>query len=156
MEGVRPAQEADVPRLAELCRRALADTVAARGGALYAAREARPEPYEDSLTAALGDPDREVWAGTIDDTVVGYAVGRVEELRTGKALGVIEDIYVEPEARSVGVGEAMMNASLQWFTSRGCAGVDAAALPGDRATKNFFEESRFTARLLVMHHRLEP
>jgi hypothetical protein len=38
---------------------------------------------------------------------------------------------------------------------RGCSGVDATALPGNRATKNFFEESGFTARLLVMHHRLD-
>ena len=33
--------------------------------------------------------------------------------------------------------------------------VDAIALPGHRATKNFFEEHHFTARALTMHHRLE-
>jgi GNAT superfamily N-acetyltransferase len=70
-------------------------------------------------------------------------------------LGVIEDIYVEPEARAVGVGEAMMASALEWFTAEGCKGVDAYALPGDRHTKNFFEESGFSARLLVMHHRFD-
>ena len=32
--------------------------------------------------------------------------------------------------------------------------MDAMALPGHRSAKNFFEESGFTARKLVMHHRL--
>jgi hypothetical protein len=32
-------------------------------------------------------------------------------------------------------------------------GIDAFALPGMRETKNFFEGSGFTARLLVMHRQ---
>ena len=34
--------------------------------------------------------------------------------------------------------------------------ADAMALPGHRATKNFFEAHGFTARALVMHRRLDP
>jgi hypothetical protein len=37
---------------------------------------------------------------------------------------------------------------------RGCVGIDALALPGHRAAKNFFEESGFTARAIVMHRSL--
>jgi GNAT superfamily N-acetyltransferase len=70
-------------------------------------------------------------------------------------LGVVEAIYVEPQARAVGVGEALMDTALDWFRRRGCAGVDAVALPGARLTKNFFEEFGFTSRLLVMHHRFD-
>jgi hypothetical protein len=39
--------------------------------------------------------------------------------------------------------------------ARGCAGIDALALPGHRTTKNFFEGSGFTARALVMHRALD-
>jgi GNAT superfamily N-acetyltransferase len=70
-------------------------------------------------------------------------------------LGRITDLFVEPGARAVGVGEALMDALLPWFRARECRGVDATALPGNRETKNFFEMSGFTARLLVMHHRFE-
>lgn len=45
--------------------------------------------------------------------------------------------------------------ALDWFVGAGCTGVDALALPGARATKNFFEENGFTARLLVVHRRLD-
>lgn len=155
MEGVRPANEADVERLAALCRQAQADMAPARGGAVFVAREARAEPIEDGLVAALTDASHRVWVGTIDDTVIGYAVAHVEVLRTGAVLGVIEDIYVEPEARGVAVGEGLIGAALEWFTAERCTGVDAYALPGDRATKNFFEGSGFSARLLVMHHRFD-
>ena len=125
-----------------------------RGGAVFVAREARPEPVEDSLAAAMNDPEHLVLAGTIDDTIVGYAVARVETLRTREVLGVIEDLFVEEEGRGVAVGEGLMSDLLAWFGERGCCGVDAMALPGDRGTKNFFEGSGFSARLLVMHHRM--
>jgi ribosomal protein S18 acetylase RimI-like enzyme len=78
----------------------------------------------------------------------------VEELRDGSHLGVITDLYVEPAARSVGVGEAVTAAIADHCRSRGCAGIDVVALPGHRATKNFFEEQGFTARAIVMHHSL--
>ena len=116
-----------------------------RGGDIYFARDAR-----------AGDPPTGpgVWVGTIDDVVVGFTACHVEDLRDGRRLGVIDEIFVEEEARSVGVAEAMVLAAVEWFSSEGCAGIDAHALPGARATKNFFEENGFTARLLVMHKRL--
>jgi GNAT superfamily N-acetyltransferase len=117
-------------------------------------REARPDPVEDSLTAALSDGRRGLWVGTLAEEIVGYAAARVETLFDGRPLGVVEDLYVEPEARAVGVGESLVNVVLAWSSQRECVGVDAHALPGSRATKNFFEESGFTARLLVMHRAL--
>ncbi len=125
-----------------------------RGANLLFAREARRDPVDVSIKAEIGDPTRSVWVGTIDDYIVGYAAGRIEDLAPGERLGVIEDLFVEAEARSVGVGDALANAIVGWFMSRGCTSADALALPGARATKNFFEESGFTARLLVMHRRL--
>ena len=67
---------------------------------------------------------------------------------------MIDDIFVEDEAREVGVGEAMVNDLIDWCEERKCIGIDAMALPGHRATKNFFEKFGFTARKLVMHQRL--
>ena len=126
-----------------------------KGGAVWAAREARPEPVEESLKASLVDEATRVVVGTIDEVPIGYATVNVEVLNDGSRLGVVSDIFVEEEARAVGVGEAMMGDLVAWCRQQGCAGMDAMALPGHRLTKNFFEESGFTARKLVMHHRLE-
>lgn len=156
MEGARPATPSDLPHLVDLATRALAELAPMRGGAVFVQREGRAVPVEETLARDLSNPEAVVLAGTIDDTVVGYATGRTETLRDGSLLGVIDDLYVDEGARGVAVGEVMMDELLVWFRAKGCAGIDATALPGNRATKNFFERSGFTARLLVMHHRLEP
>ena len=141
VEGARPANEADVDRLAELCRQAQAELSTGRGGAVFVAREA-PEPMTRAWPRRCADAG--IACGRGPSTTPWWVTqARVEPLRTGVNLGVIEDIYVEVEGRAIGVGEAMMGAALEWFVAEGCKGVDAYALPGDRHTKNFFEESGF-------------
>ena len=154
-EGCRPAEAADVPRIAELARAVIDELAPMRGGAVWKAREARAEPMEEKLEALLGDPDARMVVATIDGVVVGYAVVRLEHLGDGSVLGVVDDIFVEEGGREVGLGEMMMNDLVAWCDERKCIGMDAMALPGHRATKNFFEESGFTARKLVMHHSFE-
>ena len=153
-EGARPAVAGDVPRLGELASEAVAEQRGARGGSVWAGREAPRLPADTDLTAALDDPDQLVLAGTIDDVVVGYAVAVVEDLRDETKLGRITGLYVEPDARAVGVGEALVDAAISWCTDRGCRGVDGLTLPGNRETKNFFETQGFTARAIVVHRQL--
>ena len=127
-----------------------------RGGELWAAREAWPEPLDDAYRALLNRDDALLVVGSIDDAIIGYGAVVVEKLRTGAHLGVVTDLFVEDEARAVGVGEAMVDALGAHCRAHDCIGIDARALPGHRATKNFFEAHGFTARALVMHHRLDP
>ncbi len=156
MEGSRPATAEDVPRIAELAELAREELVPMKGGALWAVREAVAEPFEDTYGALVDRDDALVVVGTVDETVVGFGVVTLERLRNGETLGAITDLFVEPGARSVGVGEAMADDLVAFCATRGCTGIDALALPGHRATKNFFEESGFTARALVMHRVLDP
>jgi len=153
-EAARPATDADLPQLAELAEAACDELRPYRGGEVFTvARSGRPVAEE--LKLALNDPDQLLLAGTLDDVVLGYARVRTDVLPDGRRLGVVEDLFVLDEARSVGLGETLMDALLDWCRARGCRGVDAVALPGHRATKNFFEESGFTARLIVMYRSLE-
>ncbi len=153
-EAARPATGDDVARLAELVAEAVAEQAEGRGGRIWSARETRAVPAEASLAAVVADPDALVLAGTVDGTVVGYAVAIIEQLRTGDRLGVVTDVYVDPGAREVGVGEAMLDQVVAWCDAAGCIGIDALALPGNRMTKNFFESFGFTARAIVVHRRL--
>ena len=136
--SARRAEAADADRIATLREAALAEIRSQRGGALYAAK-----PFDGAT----------VWAGCLAGDVVGYLAATIGTAPAGERLGVVDAVYVDPACRAVGVGEAMMDAALEWFRSEGCIGVDAVALPGARATKNFFEESGFSARSLLMHHR---
>lgn len=153
MEGVRPARDEDVAQLARLVTAARSSAAERRGGAELAASFTPGEP-EDVVRAWRADPDRLVLAGTLDGAVVGVGVGRVEDRGVTGSVGVISCCYVEPAARGVGVGEALASGLVAWFAERGCTATDAAALPGDRATKQLFERLGFSARLLVLHRRL--
>lgn len=154
MEGARLATRDDLPRLADLVVEAIAEQATGRGGPVWSQREARAVPAAASLGESVADPDRLVVVGTIDGVVVGFAAAHTEALRNGELLGVVTDIYTEPDARGVGVGEAMINEVLDWCRERGCSGVDALALPGNRSTKNFFETFGFTARAIIVHRSL--
>ncbi len=155
MEEARLAVPGDVPRLVEMARSLRRELEGTRGGSVWAAREARTEPLEDAFAALVESDGTRVVTGTIDGEVVGFATAVVEELNDGRRLGVVVEIYVEPGARAVGVGEAMIDDLVAHLGASGCTGIDALALPGHRATKNFFEDSGFTARALVMHRRLD-
>jgi ribosomal protein S18 acetylase RimI-like enzyme len=155
-ESSRPAAVADLPRIVELAGVMRAELTAMRGGALWAERDAWPEPLADAYRALLDRDDACVVVGAIDAFVVGFGAAVVDRLRSGRVLGVITDLFVEEEARSVGIGDAMVNDLVAFCVARDCVGVDARALPGHRAAKNFFEAHGFTARALVMHHSLAP
>ena len=151
LEASRPARHEDVARLAELARAMRAELRAVRGGAIWAEREALAEPLDDAYAALLDRDNACVVVGTIDEVVIGFAALLIDVLHDGARLAVITDLFVEEGARSVGVGEAMITELVAFASRAGCIGVDALALPGARAAKNFFEESGFTARIIVMH-----
>jgi GNAT superfamily N-acetyltransferase len=158
VEGMRPARREDGGRCGELCREALEELQGARGGPLFVRREtgliAKALMRPGGLDRLLADPRRRVLLGTVDEAVVGMATGRLDAVGE-TALGIIDVCYVEPGARGVGVGKALLDGLVTWFATAGCRGVDINALPGDRATKNLLEASGFKARLITMHRSLE-
>lgn len=153
-EGCRAATPDDLARIAELARYAIEELRANRGGAVWARQSARPEPLEPGLSQQVVSPDEHVVVGTIDGTVMGYGVARIERLRDGGLLGVVDDLYTEPGCREIGIGELMMEALVEWCRDKSCFGVDSLALPGDRHTKNFFESFGLVARAIVVHRSL--
>jgi ribosomal protein S18 acetylase RimI-like enzyme len=153
-EVVRPATCDDVAEIAALARAAIAELSATKGGTVWARREARSEPLDESVRTAIADPDSLSLVGTIDDVVVGYAMASVEVLGDGGRLARLTEIYVEPGAREVGVGELLLDTVLTWATEGGCFGIDSIALPGNRETKNFFEAAGMVARAIIVHRKL--
>lgn len=150
------ATATDIPALETLWDMAEAELHGQRGGALLAGSMVRPEPRDLALRRILDDEERLIVLGTLDGVEVGFASVRLDQARREPA-GVIEAIYVEPSARLIGVGEAIVDLVRGWCAARGCRGIDAPALPGSRAAKAFFEDHGFVARLLVMHHPIaEP
>lgn len=152
METARPAAEDDLAALARLWEEAVAELDGQRGGWALAGSLWRPD-LPAFLALALTDPDRFLAVGELDATPVGLASLWADRSRR-EPLGQLELIFVEPEVRQEGVAEAMLSLVVARCEEWGMAGLDAPALPGNRAAKSFFETQRMQARLLVMHRPL--
>ncbi|HKZ19845.1 MAG TPA: GNAT family N-acetyltransferase [Acidimicrobiia bacterium] len=114
-----------------------------------------PEPVDEALNKAIADPDAIVTMGLIDGVSVGFLLARVEDLlpqAEGRQIGSIQLVFVDREAREVGVGEEMLALTLAELRGRGLDRFDAHVLPGHRLVKNFFEAGGFAARSIIMHH----
>lgn len=154
-ETVRTATSEDLDNLVTLATAAAAEKRAQKGGAVWDRKERRGEPFAASLKEALHATAQEVVVGRLDGITLGYGVARVELVDDGGKLGVIDDLYVDPQARELGLGEMLMDHMLDWCRAAGCFGVDSLALPGDRATKNFFESFGLVARAIIVHRPLD-
>jgi GNAT superfamily N-acetyltransferase len=154
MEAARPADPADLPGLCTLAAEARVPLAEQRGGPQHLLELRPPEDDQAALAELLGSPTALVVAGTWEGHLVAYAVVERVERRDGTAVARVGELYVQPEARAVGVGEAVMDLAVAWATEQGCVAVEAVALPGDRLTKNFFERFGLTARAIVVARSL--
>ena len=153
-DSARLAREDDlaaVEWIGEAVTRPLPDK---RGGPIFSHREIGFESPGERFRRAMASENAICVVGTYDDVVFGYSVCFVESLDNGNKLGRLHDFAVFPDARDAGIGEAMMDIIVERLTEIGAVGVDAWALPGDRATKNFFESFGLKARLLTAHREL--
>jgi GNAT superfamily N-acetyltransferase len=151
MEHARPATSDDLAAVVALADVLVAELAPTRGGDLWRRREAPTGDLAAHYATFLDATERALFVGTIDDAIVGFASVRIEVLHDATRLGVIDELFVEPAARAVAVGESLANEAVAWCDEHGCIGVDARALPGNRAAKNFFETHGFVARSIVMH-----
>ncbi len=143
----------DVDRLMELTTAFSAERGDRRGGGLVRTSDeggVLPETTTDSVSRYVADPRRTALVGTLDDWVAGAALCRVDDA-DGERRGVLDVCFVERGAREVGLGQLLLERSIEWFRGQHCTGVDGSALPGDRGAKQFYESAGFKARLLVMH-----
>jgi GNAT superfamily N-acetyltransferase len=147
---VRRAEPRDAGPLAALEREARATLADVRGGPRWleehpptAGGWAERIATQPVFVAELAADD----GGTLD---VGYLV---LELRGHVAH--IDEVYVTPDARELGFGDALVEAAVAAARDAGARVIEGHALPGDRDTKNLFERAGITARLITVSRRLD-
>ena len=137
--SVRAAVDADRGAIQRLQERLRSELVDQKGGVALMA-----------TVTPLGDDATVTWMGLIGTVPVGLAVAGLVPQRDGTGRAVVETIYVEPEARAVGVGTALMRVVRAWAIEHDAVAIDATVLPGDRASKNFFERHGLVARAITV------
>ena len=66
----------------------------------------------------------------------------------------VDQVYVTPEARELGFGDALLDAATAIAVEAGAHVIEGEALPGDRDTKNLYERAGITARLITVSRPL--
>ncbi len=158
-ESVRPALRSDSATWAAQVDGWWAGLAEQRGGRALGAELAGGRPGDvqrlRALDALLVAPDACALVGLLDDVLCAVGVATWSTAPDG-LRGRVELCYVEPAARGVGVGSALLEGLVAGLVAADCTSVDAWALPGDRAAKNHFERHGFRARLLTMHREVRP
>ena len=135
----RAATKEDLPALASLVAGCASTLRSERGGEQFAAREFLLSPRGAGLETMLSDRDVLVLSGTIDDQVLAIAVVRIEMLADDGLLGRLELLFVDPDAREVGLGEALVRTATTWAAEQGATGLDACTrCPGAEKSRTFW------------------
>jgi len=149
--SVRVAVAQDVTNLERLRDLAAAHISSQRGGVVALLREFADNSAFEELTEGQISQGRLILIGLISETAVGYCFAESVKLSDDFALCQIQELFVESEARDVGVGQLLMDSLTAWAVQQRCGGIDATVMPGDRETKNFFETFGLVARAISVH-----
>ena len=123
--------------------------------AMWPLADGLADPIEESFSELIARSDAFVFLGEVEGFPFGFLTAQIEGLlpqANGELTGSIRLVFVDHEARQVGVGEAMRDLALATLRERGITKFDAHVLPGHRLAKNFFEAGGFSARSIVMFH----
>ena len=88
---------------------------------------------------------QDVLVAHIGAVVVGYLV-----LGIRHPLAKVDEVYVTPQARQLGFGDALLDAGVVIARDEGCSLLEGESLPGDRDTKNLYERAGIKARLITV------
>jgi len=142
---IRPAEPRDRPDLVWLEGIARERLLDQRGGDLWLGQHPAESPGWSSVDS--GD----VLVSTIDEVPVGYLRLRIEA-----DVVYVDDVFVHPDAREIGCGDALLAAAVERGVSAGARRIEAEALPGDRELKNLYERSAITAKRIVVSAAIGP
>jgi GNAT superfamily N-acetyltransferase len=91
--------------------------------------------------------------GSTWGAVVSRANSDVADLGADMIVRV-DQVWVTPEARENGFGDALLAFVIDRARTAGAVGVEGQALPGDRHTKNLYERAGIVARLITTYKTL--
>ncbi len=138
---IRPATEADLPRIVELIHRGAAPGVTSG--------EDPGPPLPDSYRRAFVDIKRndhcEVFVAELDGRVVGtYQLQFLPNLSNrGRWLAQIESVHVDENLRGQGIGEQMLRRAVDDARARGCFRLQLTSNKSRGDAHRFYERLGF-------------
>lgn len=143
---IRRAVPADAVALAALGARTFADTF----GHLYPPEDLAAflsQTHTPALASAdLADPAKAVWVAENDGRLIGYALAgpcALPHPEATSANGELKRIYVLAEAQGEGLGQRLMDQSLQWLESQRRLPIWLGVWSENHAAQRLYERRGF-------------
>ena len=155
---VRRATPADLPRIGRLGALLVEEHYDFDPQRFLAAKSGTPEGYASFISTQLKDPDMAVLVADDDGDVIGYAYAAVEGhdyMTLRGPAGVLHDIIVDPEHRGQGIGRLLLDATLEFFRSRGVPRVVLLTAARNEAAQRIFESTGFRRTMIEMTLELD-
>ena len=146
--AIREAEEADLPAILSVYRRASLDS-------------ARTLPLDEAhvvFQRIKTYPDYKILVATHDSAVVGtFALLIMDNLvNGGLPSGVVEDVAVAAEYQGQGIGKQMMNFAFERCRQRGCYKLVLSSNEKRDAAHRFYESLGFVRHGFSFQVNLQP
>jgi len=145
----------DLEILTFLREEAILEVKSKRGGKVLLNLNSFSEDSKENFSYWFNSSDHCIFTGLFGDAVVAYGILEFSTTNDTQRIASIKEIFVLEDARSVGVGESVIQSMIKEAIRHNAVGIDSFALPGDRETKNFFETQGMVARLIHVYRPLE-
>ncbi|AGN02758.1 putative sporulation regulator [Salinarchaeum sp. Harcht-Bsk1] len=122
---------------------------------LHIRGEANRTIARESLAAAIADDL--AFVATIEDRVVGFCSLTLETggFERDVVRGVVENLYVDPAARGVGLGSALLEAGERRLVERGADVIAVETMAVHESIRAFYEERGYRPHRLTLERRVE-
>jgi ribonuclease HI len=130
---LRPACEEDVPTLVKLIHEL----------ALYERAPENCHATDEAMHAQLFGPQprAEAWVAELDGKIAGYAIFFHNFSTWEAAPGLyLEDVYVRPTYRRLGIGRMLLTTLAALARRRGCRRFEWAVLDWNKPARDFYEQ----------------
>ena len=155
---VRRATTADLPGIGRLGALLIKEHYDFDPRRFLAASHRTPADYASFMSTQLEDPDKAVLVADDNGHVIGYAYAAVEGydyMALRGPAGALHDIIVAPEHRGRGVGRLLLNATLEFFRSRGVPRVVLSTAARNEAAQQLFAGMGFRRTMIEMTRELD-
>lgn len=109
------------------------------------------EVWLDSFRRTLGRFSR-VDVAELDGRLVGFMLCRIKRVPAymgGVLVGELSDMWIEPEARRLGIGDKLSRLALNWLRDQGVHSVEIQVLRDNEASWKLYERMGFKLEFRV-------
>lgn len=151
---LRPATPADVERLLELWTALIEHHRSLDSG--YPATPGLAQALGREIDRSMREPACRIWVAETDRRLVGFLFGEAEAAASGLpggGMAWIHELWVEPDARRAGVGRALVERALSFFSERRSRRISVRVESGNREGRAFWESLEFAERAWILERR---